>query len=118
MIHTNPLLDKFETAPFSKIKTAHFKPAIEEGIRMTRMQIERITDSPVAPSFRNTIEALEFSGLEHDRITSIFFNLNSAETNDELQKLAQELSPQLSDLKNDIIQNPERFARVRAPLRT
>ena len=113
MIHTNPLLDKFDTAPFDRIKTSHFRPAIEEAIRTTRMQIERITDSPVAPSFKNTIEALEFSGLELERITSIFFNLNSAETNDELQKLAQEISPELTDLRSDIIQDPVLFARVK-----
>ncbi|MGB7785705.1 MAG: M3 family metallopeptidase [Salinimicrobium sp.] len=114
MIHTNPLLDTFETAPFSKIKTAHFKPAIEEAIRMAKMEIEKITSSPVTPTFENTIEALEFSGSKLDRITSIFFNLNSAETNDEIQQLAQEISPVLTDFKNDIIQDPELFKRVKA----
>ena len=114
MIHTNPLLDSFETAPFSKIKPAHFKPAMEEAIRMAKMEIEQITSSPVTPNFENTIEALEFSGSKLDRITSIFFNLNSAETNDEIQKLAQEISPVLTDFKNDIIQDPELFKRVKA----
>ncbi len=114
MNQTNPLLDNFETAPFSKIKTAHFKPAIEEAIRMAKMEIEAITSSPVTPTFENTIEALEYSGNKLDRITSIFFNLNSAETNDEIQKLAQEISPVLTDFKNDIIQDPELFKRVKA----
>ncbi|MGB7842169.1 MAG: M3 family metallopeptidase [Salinimicrobium sp.] len=114
MIPTNPLLDSFETAPFSSIKTAHFKPAIEEAIRMAKMEIEKITSSPVTPTFINTVEALEYSGNKLDRVTSIFFNLNSAETNDEIQKLAQEVSPILTDFKNDIIQDPELFKRVKA----
>ena len=114
MIPTNPLLDSFKTAPFSKIKTAHFKPAIEEAIRMAKMEIEKITSSPVTPTFENTVETLEFSGNKLDRVTSIFFNLNSAETNDEIQKLAQEISPVLTDFKNDIIQDPELFKRIKA----
>lgn len=113
-VHTNPLLDTFETAPFSKIKTSHFQPAIEEAIRMARMDIEKITSSVAVPSFQNTIEALEFAGTKLDRITSIFFNLNSAETNDEIQKLAQEISPVLTDFKNDIIQDPVLFERVKS----
>jgi Zn-dependent oligopeptidase len=112
--YTNPLLDTFNTAPFSKIKTKHFKPAIEEAIRMAKMDIERIKDTVAIPSFKNTIEALEFAGEKLDRITSIFFNLNSAETNDEIQKLAQEISPVLTDFKNDIIQDPVLFERVQS----
>ncbi len=113
MTPTNPLLDFFEHAPFSKIKTEHFEPAIKEAIRMAKMEIEEITSSPATPSFENTIETLEFSGSKLDRITSIFFNLNSAETNDEIQKLAQEISPVLTDFKNDIIQDAELFKRVK-----
>ena len=113
MTRTNPLLDSFETPPFGKIKNEHFKPAIEEAIRMTKFEIERITTSVAAPSFKNTIEALEFSGKKLDQISSIFFNLNSAETNDELQKLAQEISPMLTEFKNDIIQDEKLFARVK-----
>ena len=114
MIHTNPLLDSFDTAPFSKIKTKHFKPAIEEAIQIARAEIDRITASAAAPSFKNTIEALEFAGSKLDRITSIFFNLNSAETNEEIQQLAQEISPELTDFKNDIIQDEALFKRVKA----
>lgn len=112
-VNTNPLLDNFETAPFSKIETSHFKPAIEEAIRMAQMDIERITSSVAVPSFENTIEALEYAGSKLDRITSIFFNLNSAETNDEIQKLAQEISPVLTDFKNDVIQDPVLFKKVK-----
>ncbi|HER40677.1 MAG TPA: M3 family peptidase [Salinimicrobium catena] len=113
MAQKNPLLEPFENAPFSKIKTTHFQPAIEEAIRMAKKEIEEITSSSEAPTFSNTIEALEFAGSQLDRITSIFFNLNSAETNDEIQKLAQEISPVLTDFKNDIIQNSELFERVK-----
>lgn len=113
MTHTNPLLDSFDTAPFSRIKPEHFKPAIEEAIRIAHMEIDRIISSPESPNFRNTIEELEFAGSQLDRITSIFFNLNSAETNDEIQRLAQEISPILTDFKNDIIQNPELFFKVK-----
>ena len=114
MSHKNPLLEPFETAPFSKIRTEHFKPAIEEAINIARLQIEEITSSKAEPTFENTIEALEFSGAKLDRVTSIFFNLNSAETNDEIQKLAQEISPVLSDFRNDIILNEELFKKVKA----
>ncbi len=114
MSHNNPLLEPFETAPFSQIRSEHFKPAIEEAIRTARLQIEEITSSEAEPTFKNTIEALEFSGDKLDRVTSIFFNLNSAETNDEIQKLAQEISPVLSDFRNDIILNEELFRKVKA----
>ena len=110
----NPLLTPFETAPFSKIKTKHFKPAIEKAIEITQKEITEIVENPQSPTFENTIEALEFSGAKLDRITSIFFNLNSAETNEELQKLAQEISPILTDFSNDIIQNNKLFSRVKA----
>ncbi|SDL48083.1 peptidyl-dipeptidase Dcp [Salinimicrobium catena] len=113
MAQKNPLLQTFEHAPFSKIKTEHFKPAIEEAIHLAKNEIQEIVSSSEAPSFSNTIEALEFAGSQLDRITSIFFNLNSAETNDEIQKLAQEISPVLTDFKNDIIQNADLFERVK-----
>ena len=113
MAHTNPLLNHFETAAFSEIENRHFKPAIEEAIRMTRMEIERITSSVAAPSFKNTIEALEYTGLKLDRITSIFFNLNAAETNEDIQKTAQEISPMLTDFRNDVIQDVNLFSRVK-----
>ena len=113
MAQHNPLLETFEHAPFSRIKTEHFQPAIEKAIGMSKKEIEEITSSAEAPDFNNTIEALEFAGSQLDRITSIFFNLNSAETNDEIQKLAQEISPVLTDFKNDIIQDSELFERVK-----
>ena len=113
MIKGNPLLEPFDTAPFMKIKTEHYKPAIEEALRLAKEEIDEITASRAAPTFENTIEKLEFAGEKLDRITSIFFNINAAETNDEIQKLAQEISPILTDFKNDVIQDPLLFERVK-----
>ncbi len=112
MKNTNPLLQPFETAPFSKIENEHFKPAILKAIELAKEEIGHITAQQAAPTFENTIEALEFSGKKLGRITSIFFNLNSAETNEEIQKIAQEVSPLLSEYKNDIILNKELFERI------
>ena len=109
----NPLLQSFETAPFSRIKPEYFKPAIISAIETAKEEIEAITKSSEEPDFENTVEALEFAGSELDRITSIFFNLNSAETNDQIQKIAQEVSPILTDFKNDIILNKSLFDKVK-----
>ncbi len=110
----NPLLEEFDSAPFSKIKYDHFKPAILKAIETAKIEINAIVNESAEPTFKNTIEALEFSGKSLDRITSIFFNLNSAETNDEIQKIAQEISPLLSEFKNDIILNEKLFTKVKA----
>ncbi|MDH3322721.1 MAG: M3 family metallopeptidase, partial [Flavobacteriaceae bacterium] len=114
----NPLLQDFntvyQTAPFSKIKNEHFKPAIEKAIAMAKTEIDAIVQNNAEPSFENTVEALEFSGAKLDRITSIFFNLNSAETNDEIQKIAQEVSPLLTEFSNDIILNEALFIKIKA----
>tara|TARA_R110000850_G_scaffold73760_1_gene161882 strand:- start:7508 stop:9547 length:2040 start_codon:yes stop_codon:yes gene_type:complete len=109
----NPLLHPFDTAPFSKIKNTHFKPAFEQAIADAKAEIEAITANAQAPTFENTIEALEFTGQQLDRISSIFFNLNSAETNDEIQAIAQEVSPLLSEFSNDITLNEALFKRVK-----
>ncbi len=114
MSNNNPLLQDFKTAPFSKIKTEHFRPAIEKAVELARQQIKEIANSSEKPTFANTIEELEFSGAKLDRVTSIFFNLNSAETNDDIQKLAQEISPLLSDFRNDIILDEQLFGKVKA----
>ncbi len=110
----NPLLSPFDTAPFSKIKNEHFKPAFLQAMEDARTEIDAITENQEVPSFENTIEALEFSGQQLDRISSIFFNLNSAETNEEIQKIAQEVSPLLSEFGNDITLNKDLFIRVKA----
>ncbi|WP_405380540.1 M3 family metallopeptidase [Maribacter sp. LLG6340-A2] len=110
----NPLLSPFDTAPFSQIKNEHFKPAFLQSIEDARAEIDSITNNSEAPTFENTIEALEFSGQQLDRISSVFFNLNSAETNEEIQKIAQEISPLLSEFGNDITLNEDLFKRVKA----
>src|SRR5690606_9631957 len=103
--------DKYNTAPFSKIKVGEFLPSIKDEIEKTRAEIDKITSNKETPDFKNTIETLEFSGEQLDRVTSLFFNLNSAETNDEIQKIAQEVSPLLSEFGNDIRLNKELFLR-------
>jgi len=105
---------KHNTAPFSKIKIVDYVPAITEGIQLTRAEIDAIVANPEKPTFANTIEALEFSGQTLDRITSIFFNLNSAETSDEMQKIAQEVSPMLTELSNDITLNTALFEKIKS----
>ncbi|NVN17797.1 M3 family peptidase [Muricauda sp. HICW] len=110
---SNPLLEPFNEAPFSKIKNEHFKPAFLQAIEDTKKEIDDIVNNPEPPTFENTLEALDFSGKQLDRISSIFFNLNSAETNEEIQKIAQEVSPILSEFSNDITLNEGLFARVK-----
>jgi len=109
----NPLLQPFDTAPFSKISTEHYKPAIKKAIELARKEIEEIVENKAKPTFENTTVALDFTGEKLNRITSIFFNLNSAETNDEIQKIAQEVSPWLSEFRNDITLNQALFQRVK-----
>ena len=110
----NPLLVSFDTAPFSNIKNDHFLPAIKALIAKTKEEINTITSNDERPTFQNTVEALERTGVQLDRATSIFFNLNSAETNDEIQKIAQQVSPLLSEFKNDLLLNEALFKRVKA----
>jgi len=109
----NPLLQPFDTTPFSKISTEHYKPAIKKAIELARKEIEEIVENKAKPTFENTTVALDFTGEKLNRITSIFFNLNSAETNDEIQKIAQEVSPWLSEFRNDITLNQALFQRVK-----
>lgn len=108
----NPLLHPFDKAPFSRIKTEYFLPAFQKEIENTRKEIDAIVQNPETPNFANTLEALEFSGLQLDRISSVFFNLNSAETTPEMQALAQKISPMLTELSNDITLNSILFNRV------
>ncbi|WP_445452784.1 M3 family metallopeptidase [Flavobacterium sp. 25HG05S-40] len=105
---------KHNTAPFSQIKLEDYQPAFEENIAKARAEVDAITNNPEAPTFENTIEALDFSGEALDRLSSIFFNLNSAETSDEMQKIAQNVSPLLTAFSNDIALNEDLFKRVKA----
>jgi peptidyl-dipeptidase Dcp len=105
---------KHNTAPFSQIQLADYKPAFEATIAQAKAEIDEIVNNSEVPTFENTIEALDFSGEALDRLSSIFFNLNSAETCDEMQKIAQEVSPLLTEFSNDISLNEDLFKRVKA----
>lgn len=113
----NPLLEEFlgpyGTAPFSKIKNEHFKPAFQEAIKMAKKEVDDIVKNPADPTFENTTVALENSGALLDRISSLFFNLNAAETSEKMQQIAQEISPWLSEFSNDIRLNEALFERVK-----
>ena len=112
-ILTSLFTTKHQTAPFSKIKMDDYMPAFLENIKAAKAEIHQITTNTEAPTFDNTIAALEFSGQELDRLSSVFFNLNSAETSEEMQKLAQEISPLLTEFGNDITLNEDLFKRVK-----
>ncbi len=114
----NPLLGEFktpyETAPFDKIENAHFLPAFKDAIAAGEKEIKSIVDSTESPTFENTIVAMEHSGRLLNRTAGIFFNLLSSETNDELQNIAQEVSPMLTRFQNDITLNPVLFKKIKA----
>lgn len=118
----NPLLEAYETphqtAPFHRIKTEHFEPAILRAMEEHNREIEAIIKNPEYPTFANTIVALEKSGTQLDRVTTIFGNLLSAETNDEMQELAERIMPQLSEHSNNITLNANLFARIKTVYQT
>ena len=103
----------YESAPFSRFTPTDYLPAIEKAIAESLAQINSITQNPDPATFKNTIEALAYTGLELDRLTAMFFNLNSAETNDALQAEAQRISPLLTDYSNDIRLNEALFKRIK-----
>ena len=111
---THKFNTKHNTAPFSQIKLEDYQPAFIENIAKARAEIDAITNNSEAPTFENTIVALDFSGDALDRLSSIFFNMNSAETCDEMQKIAQDVSPLLTAFGNDISLNEDLFKRVKA----
>jgi len=113
-ILTSTFNTKHNTAPFSQIKLDDYKPAFIENIAAAKAEIDAIINNPEAPTFENTIEAMDFSGNALDRLSSIFFNLNSAETCEEMQKIAQEVSPLLTEFSNDITLNEDLFKRIKA----
>lgn len=113
----NPLLQEFNTkyqsAPFNEIKEEHYLPAFQELIKISEEEIDKIANNPEPPTFENTIEALAYSGEKLDVVSNIFFNLNSAETNDEIQKIAQKVSPLLTEFSSKISQNEKLFERIK-----
>jgi peptidyl-dipeptidase Dcp len=104
----------FQAPPFDKIKTEHFKPAFEEAIRMHKMEIDSIASSTEAPTFDNTIRALEYSGALLTKVSSVFYPMTSANTNADIQKIQTEMAPILSSHNDDIYLNPQLFDRVRS----
>ncbi|MBN1820875.1 MAG: M3 family metallopeptidase [Prolixibacteraceae bacterium] len=116
-IKVNPLLQDFKTphatAPFPLIKEEHFLPAFKECIKTGEKEIEKIVTNKEAPTFENTVVALENSGRLLNRTAGIFYNLLSSETNDQIQAIAQEVSPLLTKFQNDINLNPDLFVRIK-----
>jgi len=103
----------FETPPFNEIKVEHFLPAIEEGIKLEKAEIEAIINNPEKPTFKNTIVALEKAGEFLGRVNRVFGALNGANTNDELQKIARITTPMLAKHRDDIALNEKLFERIK-----
>jgi len=103
-----------QTPPFDKIKIEHYEPAFDESIKQHNQEIDAIIANPEPATFSNTIEALERSGNLLSKVSNVFFNLLSAESNDKMQEISQAVSPKLSEHSNNIHLNEELFARVKA----
>lgn len=116
-MNKNPLLSTFETpfnsVPFENIMPEHFKPAFDSLFETTKKEIQAIVTNNETPTFENTIVALEHSGEALGRLAGILYNLNVAETNPEIQNATREISPLLSDFRNDIILNEDLFKKVK-----
>src|SRR5690606_37447647 len=117
LVAMNILLRPFETAhqtaPFSKIHKEDYLPAFQEAIEQTKTEVRAICEDEAPASFPNTIEGLAYSGLMLDQISNIFFNLHSAETDDDMDRIAQQVAPKLAALSNDIILNEQLFERIK-----
>lgn len=113
----NPLLNEFtgtyQIPEFEKIKNEHFGPAIVKSIDIAKQELKAIIDNKETPTFENTIAALDGVGSQLNDVTSIFYNFQSANTNEKLQEVAQEMSPILSDYYDDIYLNEQLFAKVK-----
>lgn len=109
----NPFYTTYTYIPFDQIKEADYEPAMLKGIEEEDQEIDRIVNNPDAPTFENTIEAMERSGQLLEKVTTVFFNLLSAETTDFLDELAQKMSPILSEHSNKIMLNEGLFKRVK-----
>ena len=113
----NPLSTPFDTelgtVPFSKIKNEHFYPAFLMSIKSSKAEIDAISSNTEAPTFQNTIEALEFQGADLSRIAGVFYNLLSSNTNDTLQDISFKVSPLLTELSSYVYMNDKLFERVK-----
>lgn len=110
--NNNPLLKEFHIPPFGSIQMEHYLPAIKELVSRSAKAISTITENQQTPTFENTIEALEFASYHLERVTTLFFNLNHADTSQEMQNLALEISPIVTQFSNDISLNRLLFERV------
>ena len=112
----NPFLTAYhtphETVPFHLIRLEHYEPAILKGMEEQNREIETIVNNPEEPTFQNTIVALERSGDLLNRVSTVFGNLLSAETNDEMDALAEKVMPMLTEHSNNITLNEALFARI------
>jgi Zn-dependent oligopeptidase len=104
----------FGTIPFTKINITHYVPAVTKGIEEAKAEVDALVSNTETPTFQNVIEALEDSGETLTKVTSAFFNLNSAETTDEMQGIAQEISPLLTAYGNEVAMNAGLFAKVKS----
>ena len=113
----NPLVEEwntpYQTPPFSEIEYAHYEPAIDYAIELQRAEIDAIVNNPEAPTFENTIVAMEQAGQLLNRATGVFFCINGCMTSPEMQEIALNITPKLTALGNDISLNPELFERVK-----
>ena len=114
---TNPFFQAFDTPygvpAFDKIAVADYMPAFTEGMKQQNTEIQAIIDNPDAPTFENTIAAMDYSGEILDRVSSIFYNMTESNTNEELQKIAKDIAPVLSKHSDDIYLNGSLFVRVK-----
>ena len=114
---SNPFFQVWETPyqvpPFDKIESKHYIPAFEEGMKQQIEEVEAIIKQKDAPTFVNTIEALDYSGELLEKVAAVFFNLLETNNNDEMQQIAEEISPKLSAHGDNINLNPDLFKRVK-----
>ena len=115
---SNPFFSKwntpFETVPFNKIKVEHYEPAFKKGIEELKAEVDNIANNPKPATFENTIVALERSGKLLNRVSGAFFNVLSANANDEMMEVSQRISPDLTESSNYVYLNDKLFARVKA----
>lgn len=114
----NPFFEKSKNPhgafQFDELRNEHFMPAVDRAIKEHNAEIDAIVNNPAAPTFENTVEALEHAGALYNHVLTIFFGLNSAETNDEMQQIAQDLSPILTRHSMEVSLNEKLFARIKA----
>lgn len=114
----NPLLVEsalpYGAPQFDKIRNEHYLPAFREAVSQAKAEIDAIVDNPEDPDFFNTIEALEYSGRALDRVSGIFYNLNEADTDEEMQSIAEEVSPLMTEYSMYVSLNERLFERVKA----